>query len=489
MPQVTDGTQPETAPGRPAIGPRLILAIIASGLLSFAGVVIETAMNVAFPALMREFGITTDQVQWVTTGYLLVLAIIVPASSFLKRRFTTRSLFVTATTAFLLGLVLAAVAPSFFVLLLGRLLQGFGTGISLPLMFNIVLEQVPIENLGMMMGVASVITALAPAVGPSLGGLVIQYSGWRMLFVVLIPVIAIALAVGLATIRQFSTIEPAAFDLPGWLLLAFGLGGIIIATATAASFGWSAPIVILAFAIGTISLVCFARYSQNREDCIVRAAVFAHPAFCWSVGVVGLVQFIVLALGYLIPNTAQLSWGFGELLAGCLLLPGCALGAVIAPTSGRILDRLGGRLPILTGCAVVLASTILFSWSIRFGDGWPALLSAGITAAIYLLFATGQGFSIPTSMTNGLRQLPQALGTDGNAVFTTIQQVAGALGTAVAAGVMAQAQATSGRDLAAATLLGAGRSYLLLIAVAILALACAALGFRTSRRSARHNNR
>ena len=131
---------------------KLILSIVATGIMSFSGVVVETSMNVTFPSLMEEFQIGTSSVQWITTGYLLVLA---------------------------------TVTPVFSLLLLGRLIQGVGTGIALPLMFNITMEQVPEEKLGVMMGTASLITAMAPAVGPSLGGFIVNHFGWRIVFILL----------------------------------------------------------------------------------------------------------------------------------------------------------------------------------------------------------------------------------------------------------------------------------------------------------------
>lgn len=154
--------------------------------MSFSGVVVETAMNVTFPSLMEEFQIGTSSVQWITTGYLLVLAVIIPTSSYLKKRFRMKSLFMTAIILFIIGTVLAAVTPVFSLLLLGRLIQGVGTGIALPLMFNITMEQVPEEKLGVMMGTASLITAMAPAVGPSLGGFIVNHFGWRMVFIALL---------------------------------------------------------------------------------------------------------------------------------------------------------------------------------------------------------------------------------------------------------------------------------------------------------------
>lgn len=149
---------------------RLVLSIVAAGAMTFSGILVETAMNVTFPTLMREFGASTSTVQWVTTGYLLVLAIVIPTSSYLDRRFRKRALFAAAVLLFLAGTVLGACAPSFGLLALARLIQGAGTGIAWPLMNNIIVEQAPLEKRGMLMGVAVLISVLPPALGPAYGG-------------------------------------------------------------------------------------------------------------------------------------------------------------------------------------------------------------------------------------------------------------------------------------------------------------------------------
>ena len=184
---------------------RFFLSIIAAGLLSFTGVVIETAMNITFPTLMQEFAISTSTVQWITTGYLLILAIVIPTSSYLKQRFAMKRLFLAANLLFLTGTLLDATSASFAQLLFGRLLQGAGTGIALPLMFLIVMEQAPLDKMGLMMGVAMLVCALAPAVGPSVGGYIVSTFGWRMIFIALLPVLLFSLAAGTYAIRQSTT--------------------------------------------------------------------------------------------------------------------------------------------------------------------------------------------------------------------------------------------------------------------------------------------
>ena len=156
---------------------RLVVSVAAVGIMSFAGVVVETALNIAFPALTKEFGVTTAVVQWVTTAYLLVLSAIMPISSFLNRRFRNKPLFLAAMAVFVAGTAVCAAAPHFILLVVARILQGIGAGIALPLMFNIVLQQAPVGKLGVMMGFATLIIAIAPAVGPSFGGFLVEAYG------------------------------------------------------------------------------------------------------------------------------------------------------------------------------------------------------------------------------------------------------------------------------------------------------------------------
>ena len=166
--------------------------IFATGIMSFCGVVSETAMNVTFPALMREFDIGTSTVQWITTGYLLVLSLVITLSSYLKRNFNSRVLFLFSIGSFIVGTLLCYVAPSFMLLLLGRVLQGVGTGVALPLMFNIILAEAPKERLGFFMGVGSIITAMAPAIGPILGGFIVDVYSWRVIFLSLLPLLLLS---------------------------------------------------------------------------------------------------------------------------------------------------------------------------------------------------------------------------------------------------------------------------------------------------------
>ena len=439
----------------------LLLSIVATGLMSFTGVVIETAMNVTFPTLMQEFGIHLSTVQWITTGYLLMLAIIIPTSAYLKQRFLSRRLFLFANLVFLLGTVMGCFSPTFPVLLLGRLLQGIGTGVALPLMFNIVMEQAPKDKIGMMMGTATLVVAMAPAVGPSVGGMIVNDYGWRMIFLSLLPVIVFSLLCGLTSIRQSSALGHPSFPLLSYLLLASGFSCFLVAASLAGSLGWMDSEVIGFFAASFLLLGIFCRRSLRETSPLLHLQTFGNLPFTLSVISLLLLQFICLGIGFFIPNFAQIVLGENAFVAGCILLPGCLLGAILAPISGRLLDRFGARRPILLGCFFILCSVSLFYGHINNA-------AVGVLTAIYVVFTLGQGFSSGNIMVSGLNRLPLHLKADGNAIFNTLQQLAGAIGTAIISTIVAMPQADFPGNLAKATATGSENACLLLCVLALL---------------------
>ena len=455
---------------------KLILSVIAAGLMSFTGVVVATAMNVTFPTLMKQFQIDIATVQWITTGYLLMLSIIIPLSSFLKKRFRMKQLFLFANIVFIIATVMCMISPNFIVLLLGRLLQGVGAGIALPLMFNIVLEQAPFEKMGFMMGIASLIAAIAPAVGPSFGGLVVNTLGWRMIFAFLLPLLLVSTVLGIYAIRQSSATEPVSFDVSGYLMLIIGFICFIFAINSASSEGWLSTRVILLFLVCLAALFFFAQHTGKTAKPLINLCIFQKNTFTFSVLYLILLQFICLGIGFLLPNYSQLVMNENALTAGCILLPGCIIGAVLNPFTGRLLDRCGAAVPILIGSAFALAASFMFAMFIA------AASTAGLTG-IYIFFAIAQGFTVGNIMTNGLRSLPNQLNADGNAVFSTCQQLAGAVGTSVVSTIVASAQQSLPGNTAAGTMLGTQTAFFLLLALTLVMIFFAYKAVHKSKQS------
>lgn len=348
---------------------KLVLSVIATGIMSFSGVVVETAMNVTFPTLMEEFSIGTSTVQWMTTSYLLILAIIMPMSSYLNRRFKTKSIFTVAMIFYISGILCGFAAPTFMLLLLGRILEGIGTGLALPLMFNIITEQAPLKNMGVMMGIGMLVTAVAPAVGPSAGGWIAEHLGWRMIFAGLLPFLIVAFILGISSIQQSHETEVISFDVFGWLLLTVSFIALIFVIDESSAFGLLSIPVLLAIMIFVGSLMFFVRHensfkhqeqsNKSTKIPIINLEVFSEKGFVLSLFAIVALQFIILGQSYLLPNFSQLVLGAGATAAGAQMLPGCAIGAVMAPISGQILDKLGAKKPIVTGILCCLTSMLL----------------------------------------------------------------------------------------------------------------------------------
>lgn len=438
---------------------RLYLSIIATGMMAFCGVLIETAMNVTFPTLMRQFDVDTATVQWLTTGYLLVVSIIVPISGILKRRYTTKQLFVTANVFFITGLLVCTLTNNFGVLLVGRLIQGMGTGIALPLMFNIILEQAPLDKLGLLMGIGTLVTAIAPALGPSYGGLLIGIN-WHLIFGILLIVMAIALCMGIFAIRQVSKTEKVRVDFPSWIAISIFFIGAIMGFNNMESSLSHAGIYCV---IGLIGIAAFIVRSGRIANPIIKLTVFRNVSFDFHVISFIIFQIMNVGAAFVLPNYLQIVAHTSSLTAGLLLLPGAALGAVLAPVSGTIYDKLGPQKPLIIGLVLQTAGIILLMMEALSANPLPPLIG-------FILMMLGTGFTMSTVITNGLSQIPSSENVDGNAVFNTLQQFAGALGTAVIAMVVALAQVQT--DYVHSTAVGAQHAFFVLLVLEIINIIC-----------------
>ena len=433
---------------------RVIAAVVATGLMSFCGVIVETAMNVTFPILMRQFHVSIGTVQWMTSIYLLVVAVIVPLSSYLKTTRSTKSLFLVANLLFITGVVLDTLAPSFGLLLLGRAIQGCGTGIALPLMFNIILEQVPSSKIGLMMGVGNLITGIAPAIGPTFGGLVANRWGWRWIFVLLLPLLLFSLLAGLWGIQQTAAIRQSQLDWPSCLLILVMFGGLVFGFSHLSSghfLSWSVGGALL---IGLIGLVGLTWRSLTVQVPVLNLRLFANMRFAGHVVGFFCTQLISLGYAFLLPNYIQLVNHHSSLTAGLVVLPAGVAGAFFAPLGGRILDRWGARRPILVGMTCCLLSLIIFSYLSRSMTDTEIMV-------FYILYMAGMGSCMGTVMTSALQVVGQENQTQGNAILNILQQFAGAMGTSITAAIVGLIQ-QSAAPLAASTATGTQHAFILL---------------------------
>jgi len=445
------------------ISTKILCAIFATGILSFCGVAGETAMNITFPVLMKAFSVNTSTVQWVTTIYLLVVACVVPLSAYLKRSFKMKTIFLVANLLSILGVLIDFIAPSFGFVVLGRLVQGMGVGFALPLMFNIILEQVPIRKIGLMMGVGTLITAVAPAIGPIVGGLLTAHFGWRSIFLVQFPILLASLIAGLRSIEQKSEVKRESLDILSLVATIFLFLGLILGLHGIADHAFFSFSVLGWLLIGILCLAILIWRSTTLENPIINLSILKNRKLTGHIIAFFSFQLGSLAMSFLLPNYVQLVNHSNTTLAALILLPGAIIGAGFAPFSGIILDKMGARKPILIGASLIVLAQLLFS---LFGLS----LSNTLILAFYMIFMTGLGVAFGNVMTNGQKQLSLDQRADANAIFNTLQQFAGAVGTTLASLIVAMSQANHKIDFARATAQGSRNGFVVLFVLAIFQL-------------------
>ena len=451
---------------------KLALSVVAACLVSFCGLITETAVNIAFPAVMSTFGVSTEMVQWLTTGNLLVVAMITPLSAFLQKRFRLKQLFIFGTMCFVAGTLIAIVSPNFVCLLLARLIQGVGTGVGVPIAFCIILEQIPVEKVGIYMGYGALVSAAAPALGPTYGGVINQTLGWRYIFVILIPVLIFTLILGMTTIEEKREPEKVPVDVWGILLIMLTFLGLVYGFANIAAFQKTPVVEIAAFLIGIAALVLFVNHCRKCENPLIDIRIFQNIPFVCHLVAFFLINAIMLGTSFLLPNYLQVALLCESMAAGFMLLPGAGFNALMGPFSGAALDKIGAKLPILTGTGLMTIGIALFA---VFG----MKLSPGMIIAFYIIFGVGCGTAFGNTMTIGNLRLPVEQKAYGNTCFNTLMQFAGAVGTSVCAAFVSAAQMqNSSFSYEGKTAAGSTHGFLFLLILAVVCFMLQVVGFK-----------
>ncbi|QIK62279.1 multidrug efflux MFS transporter [Leucobacter viscericola] len=435
MSKSADGSsQPSGSPTDKVFGAREQLAIWLLLISAFVVILNETVMGVALPRLMEDLHITASAGQWLTTAFLLTMSVVIPITGMLIQRVTTRTLFITAMTLFSLGTLIAAAAPGFGVLVIGRVVQACGTAIMMPLLMTTVVTLVPDNQRGRLMGRISIVISVAPALGPTLSGLILQVLDWRWLFIVVLPIALVALLLGILRMPNVGEQRKARIDALSVVLSALGFGGIVYGLSQIGSAAngdamiqpWI-PLVVGGLALGTF--IWRQLLLQKQDRALLDLRTFHSRPFALSV-----VLFVFSAMALfgsliLLPIYVQNVLGHNTLETGLLLLPGGLLMGLMGPIVGRMVDNRGARFVLIPG--TILTAIALWSMGL-FTDTtsvWQVL-------ATHLLLSLGLAGVFTPLFTVSLGSLPQQLASYGSATIATVQQVAGAAGTALFVTVM-----------------------------------------------------
>lgn len=420
-----------------------MIAILFIG--AFVAILNETLLNVALPSIMAEFDVNATAVQWLSTGYMLINGILIPASAFFIQRFSDKKLFITAMSLFTLGTFLASIAPAFGVLLGARMIQASGSAIMMPLLMNVMLTAFPVERRGAAMGMFGLVMITAPAIGPTLSGWLIEHYSWRMLFDLVLPIALLTVVFAVFKLKDITPQRAIKLDFISLVLSSIGFGGLLYGFSSAGEKGWDSLLVYGTIVIGAVALVTFILRQLRMDDPMLEFRIYKYPMFALSSAISIVIAVAMFSAMILMPIYVQTIRGISPIDSGLLMLPGAIVMGIMSPITGKLFDKYGARVLAVIGLTITVVTSFYFS-RISMTTAYSTLV------LLYTFRMFGMSMVMMPVMTNGLNQLPPINNPHGTAMNNTLQQVSGAIGSALLITVMNNRTKEKAEELAADTL-------------------------------------
>lgn len=441
---------------------KTIVILLLAG--SFIAILNQTLMITAIPPIMVEMGITANTAQWLTTVFMLVNGIMIPISAFLLERFSTRQLFITAMSIFAAGTLVAAIAPNFPMLLVGRVIQSAGAGVMLPLMQTVFLMIFPVNKRGAAMGLIGLVISFAPAIGPALSGYVTEHYSWRVLFYIILPIAIIDIIIAFFALKNVTELRKPKLDIPSIILSSFGFGGLLYGFTSAGNNGWSSMLTILTLTVGVVSLVAFIFRQLMLKYPMLEFRVFTYSIFPFAVAI-GMIAFMgLIGVETLIPLYMQNMREFTAFEAGLTLLPGAVITGIMSPIAGRIFDKFGPKKLVMVGLTIMTLASLAF---VRLDTS----TSLVYLTTMYGFRMLGLSMVMMPIATAGLNQLPKRLIPHGTAMDNTMRQIAASVGTAILVTVMTTSEVSAARrEIVNPDIYGANVAFIVVAVLSFLGL-------------------
>lgn len=404
-----------------------ILAALLFGM--FIAILNQTLLNVALPKINTEFNISASTGQWLMTGFMLVNGILIPITAYLFNKYSYRKLFLVALVLFTIGSLICAISMNFPIMMVGRVLQAIGAGVLMPLGSIVIITIYPPEKRGAAMGTMGIAMILAPAIGPTLSGYIVQNYHWNVMFYGMFIIGIIAILIGFVWFKLYQyTTNPKA-DIPGIIFSTIGFGALLYGFSEAGNKGWGSVEIETMFAIGIIFIILFVIRELRMKSPMLNLEVLKFPTFTLTT-IINMVVMLSLYGGMiLLPIYLQNLRGFSALDSGLLLLPGSLIMGLLGPFAGKLLDTIGLKPLAIFGIAVMTYAT----WELtKLNIDTPYMTIMGI----YVLRSFGMAFIMMPMVTAAINALPGRLASHGNAFLNTMRQLAGSIGTAILVTVM-----------------------------------------------------
>ena len=442
---------------------------------AFVAILNETTMAIAIPELNRTLGIPPELGQWLTSAFMLTMAVVIPTTGFLLQRFTTRQVFLAAIGTFVLGTAICLVAPGFPALLAGRVVQAAGTGIMMPLLMTTVMNVVPARSRGRMMGRVGLVISLAPALGPTLSGVVLDALGWRWLFGIILPIAIVALLLGAKWMTNLGETMHAPIDVLSIVLSAFAFGGIVFGLSQlgghGASSGGMPPALVVGLGVLFLAIFVWRQLAlQKKNDALLDLRVFASRNYVMAVVIMAIISLAMFGTFSLLPLYLQNVAGLDPTAAGLVLLPGSVLMGVLGPVMGRVYDARGPRTLLIPGTILIAAALFVYSTVGTHTPMWFLML-------VQIAMSLGLASSFTPLFSASLGSLERSLYSHGSAVLNTLQQVGGAAGTAVLISIYSSALHSGEAEGLSVAEAGAPGANMAFFTAACIALVPVALSF------------
>lgn len=447
-------------PEKPELTTKQLTGIIgALALAAFLMILNETVLTVALPGIMSDMNISAAAGQWLTTGFLLTMSVVIPTTGFLLQRFSTRSLFIFALSSFFIGTLLAIFAPSFAVLLAARIIQAIGTAIVLPLLMTTTLTLIPMHKRGAVMGLNSIVISVGPAVGPTVSGAIVHAWGWHYIFVLMAPLSMIILALGIIFLKLPSNTRKLPVDVISVILSALAFGLLVYGISTIDKASENMLLTVATFAIGLVSLALFIRRQirltrEGKE--LLNLTPFTSRTFTFAILMIMIAFGTLLGSIMMVPIILESGKGINSLAIGMMLLPGGLAQAIVSPIFGRIYDRHGPRPVLIPGAIMLALGQWMYVSVTTETELWMFMLSHSVFSIGLALLMTGL-------MSSAMASVNPRLYGHGSAIFNTGQQLGGAIGTTIFITVLtalSNAKLQEGAELAEALFAGAHAAFI-----------------------------
>ncbi|HEX8760384.1 MAG TPA: MDR family MFS transporter [Pseudonocardiaceae bacterium] len=416
----------------------LPLAVLIAGM--FMSILDISIVNVAIPTIQNEYGVTTDEVQWVVTAYTLALGVVVPATAWLGDRFGLSRVYNLALLTFAAGSALCGLAWDLNSLVIFRIVQAIPGGILPVITLSILYRIVPRDRLGAAMGMYGLGVVCAPAIGPTLGGYLVEYVDWRLIFFINVPIGILGAAAAALVLPGFPGQAGRRFDVLGFVTVAGGLFALLLALSEGQDWGWTSYRILGLITLSVLSLALFVVIELETDDPLLDIRVFRYGAFTLSLLLIAVLSVVLFSVLFYIPLLLQRAQGLGAFDTGLTLLPQALVMAVLMPIAGRVYDRIGARWPAAIGLTIVAAGNYLMH---------TITVDTSREHIMWLLVLQGAGLGIAMMpiFAGGMAILPVARINVASAFNNVAQRVSGALGLAVLTAIFTtqQAQQMAGR--------------------------------------------